>query len=1378
MKKTRTKKIPCIFCLWIATATAVFIANIFINNFYKTNNEFTNISDLPESFISKYLADYSEFANSNNKENILIVTSMDPLKNTFNASSVIEAPNHQYFLQYDSETQKSLALDKFSKDETIKVSENNLYEFTERDEADESGSAYNSWGVEAMGLNRVTEFLDSTEAEDVTVAIIDTGLDMELFNAYYQGKVLETYNVLGQEEMTDEFGHGTHIAGTIAEATPDNVKIIPVKTSSGAQLYSTDIISAINYITYYHKADVINMSFGGPGEGDHEAEYIAIEAANENNIISVAAAGNDNVLQTNYPAGFDNTISIASVDQELNKSSFSNYGPTIDFSAPGTDIKSLMSNNVELSTRKIDTDDDDHGTISGTSMATPHAVSAIAILKSFNKDFSLENIKEILKNNVTDLGAKGQDNLYGYGFINFNNTTLCNTESSDCDEFGLFETIIPDKIEISNVVFTPYNYGSLTNILASTIAISTTNGKTIEESLGNFDYDEIEINGYDPYSAEEQTLTVRYAGLETNFKVTNPVNYELGWEYYGGDQWNNNVKLKEYKDHGLDIKTLYFPSEINNYPVTSLNSGCLFAYMGDGSWCDYPESNDASNYTTIVLPEELTNIGYVFRINDATGNGFSKLDRIISLADELTVGALSRLPNLHTIEANILFDKIFDSAKEEMIYYGSTFAGDKNLVSVTLSNNNTVIPDYTFYNCESLADLTIPDSIAEIGDSAFEGAGTLHFSGGDNLAKIGRHAFYRSALEEFYIPASLTEIGDEAFAFNSNLVSLGVSPDNPVFDSRDNSNAIIRTDENKLIVGIATTNIPNSVETLANRSFNGVLGLKEIVVPEGVTTIESEAFYSNFYLSKIKLPSSLESIQLDSVFQSSNAIFYVMQDSYALNFVQENNMPYVIIGETDPDTIGSISLRDPNSETDLPEFTAFETINSDNLVIDVYYYNEETKTLSEQPETITDYTVIYQDDLDSLRATSTDTGPFFVHLLFDTAIGYHNVGVSMFLSVNKATPTYEIPNNLTANPGQELSEIILPEGFSWMDETETISGAGDMIYYAIFTPEDTDNYEIIENIPITIQVATTKEKLIPEFNIQDIIRDDAILPDSNIISIANIDKNEYEISNFLVGEITPEIDFVEVTFSLRMSDELFESYYFQGGLQEKEFTTQANIIYSSSKYDGSYDGGYHTISFNFDISECTIAYSQDEGTTYDLSEIPTYKEIGTYHIYYSVTCNNHSIVGTNIVMIRGIIISNDILRGESVRLDNNNIDDLLEKVQVISNTKTTDILDADGETIAPDDGITLATGYSIKFTIDSGDSYIYGISIIGDTTGDGIVDSRDFSSMRQHLIGTSVLENLYLLASDISDDNQTNSTDLLMMKQYLLGAYQIGGAHE
>ena len=136
--------------------------------------------------------------------------------------------------------------------------------------------------------------------------------------------------------------------------------------------------------------------------------------------------------------------------------------------------------------------------------------------------------------------------------------------------------------------------------------------------------------------------------------------------------------------------------------------------------------------------------------------------------------------------------------------------------------------------------IVIPSSVKDLGNSAFSGL---------------------PALESIYISKSVTKIaanllGDEY----TNPARIEIDPSNPVYDSRDNCNAIIETATNTLIIGRQGSVIPSSVTTIADNAFKSCKGLQSIVIPEGVKSIGKSAFEGCSGLTAITIPASVESI--------------------------------------------------------------------------------------------------------------------------------------------------------------------------------------------------------------------------------------------------------------------------------------------------------------------------------------------------------------------------------------------------------------------------------------------------------------------------------------------------------------------------------------
>jgi serine protease len=185
-----------------------------------------------------------------------------------------------------------------------------------------------------------------TKGAGVRVAIMDTGISM-----YHpdRGNVVGSVSFVPNEAVEDFEGHGTHTSGTIAAADNDigvvgvapqaDLLIAKVMDNTGSGQVSW-LISGIEWAVN-NNAKVISMSLGGY---DYSA---ALDTACSNafaaGTLLVAAAGNDNVNTPSYPAALPSVISVMAVDQNKNKASFSNYGPTVALAAPGVGVYSTVA---------------------------------------------------------------------------------------------------------------------------------------------------------------------------------------------------------------------------------------------------------------------------------------------------------------------------------------------------------------------------------------------------------------------------------------------------------------------------------------------------------------------------------------------------------------------------------------------------------------------------------------------------------------------------------------------------------------------------------------------------------------------------------------------------------------------------------------------------------------------------------------------------------------------------------------------------------------------------------------------------------------------------------------------------------------------------
>ncbi|WP_096201136.1 S8 family peptidase [Bacillus sp. FJAT-45350] len=247
-------------------------------------------------------------------------------------------------------------------------------------------------------------------AEDVIIAVLDTGVDPD--HQDLSGKLLPGYNAFdGTSNSYDEHGHGTHVAG-IAAAITNNVTgiagvswhnfILPIKVlDEDGQGTSFEVARGIRWATD-NGAKVINMSLG-----DYYNSFIlhdAIRYAHKNDVVLIAASGNDNVNTPMYPSDYPEVLTVAAVDHNRERAFFSNFGPHIDVAAPGEHIPSTFPDN-------------NYVIMSGTSMAAPHVAGLAGLIRSLNPNLTKAEVHNLIRETSLDLGPTGHDQYYGFGEI-------------------------------------------------------------------------------------------------------------------------------------------------------------------------------------------------------------------------------------------------------------------------------------------------------------------------------------------------------------------------------------------------------------------------------------------------------------------------------------------------------------------------------------------------------------------------------------------------------------------------------------------------------------------------------------------------------------------------------------------------------------------------------------------------------------------------------------------------------------------------------------------------------------------------------------------------------------------------------------------------
>lgn len=708
---------------------------------------------------------------------VIVKANIEP--ETYGSAEKINGTDDVYIYQYETASEAANALEYYDSLSFV--------EWAETDGIVESqSSSYNadetfSYGADMLGSKYAKQYLETIDAPEINMALIDGGINFRLKSFKDTNRVIDSGINLSDtgEEGTAQADvgslstvyHGSHITSILLDNTASNVNIIGYKAMNRDGYGTLSAVATCVQQAVEDGADIINLSLNGIGEPPSLIKE-AIQDAYKNGVICVVAAGNYNDdVSYYYPANMDEVFTVGAVDNRGNPCFLSNYGEELDFVAPGYQIEVYGNSSL-----------DKPQYVNGTSFAAPFIAAASAVALSVHPDYSVEEIKQVL----IDSCVTKNDLAYSSPYLR-------DVEIKDSSLSGFTFGNLGEKAESEDLY---YGYGmpQMQKIVGmdevcSAPEFSVSSGTYHEEfelSLSSDASAEIYYTTDGSYPTAERselytepltvssTTSIRAVAYSDGKIKSVPSSAVYKMEYYA-DESDFTMDDRGYiTGYTGEKNEIIVPEAING---TTVKGVAEYAFYDDFDPAEMEESQQAwdrsEHLLGIVLPNTVTDIEdyafFSFILSYVSAPGL----KVIGEAGLSTPLVYLNAPNIERIEdLGLNYSNLTELDLPKLTYAGyASFSENKYLAKAKMPSLN-IVPDSAFNSCYRLEEVEL-DSAVELEDCAFERCWFLKDVYAPDVETMGDMGFtYCDNLREISLPNLIRMDGIYNFKWCSTLTKI------------------------------------------------------------------------------------------------------------------------------------------------------------------------------------------------------------------------------------------------------------------------------------------------------------------------------------------------------------------------------------------------------------------------------------------------------------------------------------------------------------------------------------------------------------------------------------------------------------------------------